>query len=1701
MSDRKQKYSLSTNVNNEVNQKLDQIVAPFNSNPDADLGPLIDFSEKSYNLTQLITNWSYFSTTNDHGSFTECTVKMTKLIRVYDSRKLLAYGVSLIKDILCNHEKVLYRSLGANRPSVTNPILRLMSAIVDFDSGKMVEEFYNNFDLNLNALPGLLVPSKSELSDPLETKKNEWLSIRFNFISFWLTLIRCTKNLVAKKDLLTTYRRITSNWFKYLHQDSDHLLLAMLEVWTTSVLQERGLKRQTKCKIFNEMALSKLCSLLSSSLGEKLQNALYAFLLKLTTDENEGILFPDDKVWFSSPATGSSGGVSVSVNSQNFKIYNKLIYTLITCLKPYDDDFQLKLVLAILASVPELTPVYTNYLFAHLGSNDPRLSSFWIGQSLLLQKIIEMPIPESVNKLLETNISSVSVNKVLENICPCPISRSSLTKCLNSDTLLIKQVGINMISMMLKKAAQVDSFLQRGQLNDARFQILEILQSTKLPDFQTLNNTLNELHKKHPEQKMLILGLLVGQKRYLEVFGSLHMSFSVNLNVAEKVAPIAENLSNLNNVDLILLDNYLALESSESNASGLKWWLRLGKDGNSLFTTLLKLIVVSRRTEEKDLTAISTKMIHLVGNLVSQSVVFSAPGLHLESLVQSLVLCVEDVSSLQAEKIWKLLDEAISRCVKSPYKYLDAAEALHEGSDDSRISPLIVALAEQFQYVDKESPFEDILKLLLVLTRSLNLYCKESRADLNRLLEKFSIQVPAKFKWLVTGPEEYEAALYQVDASTNRSYVDMVLLTKATEEWPVYRMPNNERDVMALYLRLEFLSKDTSLTWSVAQKRMVELATSLEKFLQQNLFNSDCIGLFAEKNWSSIFVKESNQRSLFVCELVNETFKTLFAESERVIPGLKQLVSDYSCRINLLLESGKDLPFLSNCLWVLEDDDLLKHLHRHFNTSLATPLLTLANRRGLCISPETFENLLSSVASSLLVQTVAKLSGPIESKMGLVLKCIETPSLFPVVESLISCYPSTVQAVLTQAPTDDAMAVFIGSTLNEKVVSSLDEPENALSFLQQCFHASLPLLQATLGGDKRIDIIHSFRLAANCAFFVSVQEQKDFIDTVMGSDVFCKDSRYIFSPEFVKLIELYESESKQTQKWLHMAMLYVTKKVAESDFLNEKFERFLQMLAHLFEKLSPWDLVTSAILNTQMEACLSSSFVTCDALLSYLSVLSLCGDKGKVNTVKLLQLFVNNEHNPLSSLPSQSNGRIRFTAACVVYLLFKLDASARLPSAFEDRIMEYYLGTLRPEDLILKEVLQILETVSAKSFIHKIQTWSFHENVSASDLDLLGDMRLFVKEDGGYVVNLYKKIVDNTLIKAPMLQVPSGAKWLEFEKFYHHCQVSVAEKQTYLDSLYDPEFIMLLVVNNEELVSFENGQSFSMRPLVESNLLQLIVQSLANLSCAAVAKSIVAGAFQALDNESSIIAQWKREKEEHKEDKSFQPSNQEEYQKLSSFKDRNLFKLFFGKLLNSKESVPSVVLLMASKMLPLISNPGHFLYEKAYRFLLAGPVFLPNDVPLFKAIGMQSGEQSHEDNYYKEVEWFLRNLKTSIENTQDVYVLGQTGVIEWCLNLQNSPYANHSVKTLIMQVLAKIQETEGGSDTLVTKFAFLASVTQNWAKEKADQDKGLSGETDQLNYEKLNARLLVSCKGNKRVQDWCADDDLPNRGKRMCIEM
>lgn len=558
--------------------------------------------------------------------------------------------------------------------------------------------------------------------------------------------------------------------------------------------------------------------------------------------------------------------------------------------------------------------------------------------------------------------------------------------------------------------------------------------------------------------------------------------------------------------------------------------------------------------------------------------------------------------------------------------------------------------------------------------------------------------------------------------------------------------------------------------------------------------------------------------------------------------------------------------------------------------------------------------------------------------------------------------------------------------------------------------------------------------------------------------------------EFAEFVALYVATTgthanDKIKLWLQRAMIYINKKFAESLELSSNFDNFLAATVEFTAKFESFRLLIPVnVLNTQFEVLLAhSKWVTSEKYLAYANK-TLLVFKG-FNAEKLLQIFVTNENNVLRKLPGADDASVRFESGLLIHVLYN-SGTHTASLALTTQILDLYLGSARAEDQLIKDVLVSNEAKTNKSWVYNVTNWEFTDELSQKEIDLVGQDRLILKDKTSIVVALNRSFVTNTVRHmCPVPAIPKRKNYSDYVRFSKKCFSG-----PYRATVYDAEFLFLVLLNNEELVREDEGKiQFSLAKIIESGLLHFIVASLALDHVRDIAKVILHGILKYIDTTETV------------------------------FKDKNIIKVYVASILHTlrvADHQTPMVWYFIGEFANILGNPGHFLYERVTRYILSTPVFRPFEIPLYKTIIMSLTNEDaiDEDNYYKQVSWLLDLLTVGLTSSSDLKMLQYREVIEWALNVSNLAYAPGLLKTKILRFINEVQSlnTEG-NDLLVTKFAGFSSLE---LLKRSLKDESLSCVQQALNIDQIALKTGLVSQTQKRVRDW-TDGDVVQSVKRI----
>ncbi|CAN3375754.1 nucleolar pre-ribosomal-associated protein 1 [Diutina rugosa] len=1502
---------------------------------------------KKGQLPRLLSSWSYFGSTNDHQNFQEMTYKLARLGYMINavSGKIgdefhdlhapmveqRPQVIQYYRDLMDNYSKYVYRALSNNRFAVINSMLKFLSQAVKFDS-ICANDLLNSFDFNLAALPKLLV-SSSKLG--IQPVGKEEVSIRHNFIVFWTSLMG-TIGSIHRSDLLIQSHKIMNAFWKHMaDSDNEATLQIIFEFINDKILDENSMKRASKCKILNENFMHKIVQLYPR-LDKAFADKLTELLTKMATDPKAGLAFAVSpaQLW------QNEGGVEMEINKKKFKVFNNLIYVLLTALKPWEQYSQHQLVIEILKRHQiELLGPYMNWMVQNGGGyHDPSLSSWWIGHTLLYTNILQLEIALT---------GDADSRKLAETIALAPLSKQAFTKCLTSPTPMINQFALNLVMYTLQKLERVLKLevCPRQELVELTFQ--------NLPDITKIL----ELYNAESVPKVTKLTLL----KIMNYYEQLYTVPQAPKAAIFKLATAGINDKQTSNFDFVLLDVYLQILAAQDRDQELKWWIS-SKDRNSFFTSLVKL-----SSHNADGRAES-----ILNKLVENTILFK------ETLIESSIAAlIRSVKNVESDDVWNLLDESISRAMKTSYKYLDMAQK-HNG-----VALFAVVIVEQFKFaLDKSTNKPLLLSWLSNFLQNL-VVIGEREQDLKELAQEYDVSL--KF---VSNNED------------NDSFSSLILSSKLKSKLSALE----KKRIISKYEfglgLLRFIEEQDTQVIVAVFKMMCDYFLAVnDAALRNYVLNSP---KFYEKTWKNKLKRD----------LINEL---LFATTNG------KPTETYA---NKLVMKSQEV---SGFAWVLTDKELKQLLQDQVvDDDLAIELV----KRKISVDQQWFNNLDNKdIAAKLVAEGLVEFTN-LDSKM------VIDPSLIAAfITSPDASLREQALEYVTKNVTDPELMVYVASIVSElpetfsneaekHAFAMIDDPKNLTQWKQ-----SLTVLNR-----RNVDTTR---------LLDAVAKQNDI---------------YGFCPQFVEALKNRYSDSAEGRKWLHKCMLYITKVYAECSTIPESFDDFLLALKSALGS-DLWRVVPTAIINTQLEVFgAHKEWVKHEKYLDFASRVIELGTSSMAYE-KVLQIFITNQSMPLHELPNSANAKCRELCAEIISTLYSKGASKCATPLFQEQVLLLYLGTTRREDVLLKEVLKSVEGKLSQSWIDGVIEWELSETTSNDQKEYgLDEPRLITKGKSGLVVSLSKLFFQNT---AHARQEPMIG--------------------SYNDSIYDLEFLLSIIINNDELVKVNGDEvKFDISKMVAAEVLPLLVMAMGYDNLRELAAPIVGGMVRSLNHEGD--AKDAREANDAKDGK--------------EAKDNRVYVIYLSNILYTLQQeyatkIPHLNWYIYAQFGQLLSNPGHFMYEPTYRFVLGHPKITSRDVPLFSLIAKAGATSSsdEEDNYYKQVSWLLQTIREGMVSSDDVMLVRNIGVIEWCLTLYQSPYASMRIKSLILELIARIQQIDQGIDVLVTRYAGLG-----WLESQIHPSANVFDEQLQLNLEKIMLRFGMGA--TKRVRDW-ANGDIDRVVKRV----
>ncbi|KAK1759389.1 cell morphogenesis N-terminal-domain-containing protein [Echria macrotheca] len=184
--------------------------------------------------------------------------------------------------------------------------------------------------------------------------------------------------------------------------------------------------------------------------------------------------------------------------------------------------------------------------------------------------------------------------------------------------------------------------------------------------------------------------------------------------------------------------------------------------------------------------------------------------------------------------------------------------------------------------------------------------------------------------------------------------------------------------------------------------------------------------------------------------------------------------------------------------------------------------------------------------------------------------------------------------------------------------------------------------------------------------------------------------------------------------------------------------------------------------------------------------------------------------------------------------------------------------------------------------------------------------------------------------------------------------------------------------------------------------------------------------------------------------------------------------------------LPSTVIAFACHALGVLRDPLSSLYPKVNEFLVRGPTWHLDRIPLVDEILLE--EPPVGDSYYAELSWLLGYLIDSLRTSVDLELFhkrrAKGSVLQKVMTLTANPHLRKPLRLQVLRLLYRLTQIEGGSTTLTTRFgvANLLDVDERRLVENKERKDRGAGDVAKL-CRALKGRIQRTCN-QERVEGW-----------------
>ena len=675
-------------------------------------------------LSDIFQAWDFSSTANHEALFSAIASILALCVKTLSSDIILRDHCQGICSKVLEQEQLKLIARGLSREKskayVVSPCLRLLTEIVSFDGGLLARQVFQKRDLTFDTKTLTRNLYWRDHREGLSDEERKKPTVRSNAVRYLLANLRFQHHTI-KVDLLKQ-GNVVKALFESIETDPPSLAIEILSSLKKYVIYDKNLPQGQKSYVFNEDNLRSLYKLWTSTTtgenitfdGQACNDTVRDFLYLLCTDANAGVL-RSSQGWYpriksheqTQNGTETSQHSTIKRNDlesylpegERIPIRNISLANFAQGLRPYASDEECKMLIAIFKAAPELVADY--YQKKKSFAFTPKLTSTWIGYASVLFQTVQCPIPEYFGRQDSHATLPPPISIVIESILPQPLTQLVLSKCVNSDSDMIRLFAVRILSASLMKLQEVAE--QLHSLADTRSEVWDQAADDLISEFSRrfppMKDVIHAFRKTQDSKPILREATTRLLSLYYDVLPqvALEEKFDTTVALNTLLEDIGGSDSTVADYGLRMTQLKHLLKIALWCRQDITWYKRHQNLKYSLFVTLLKVAALKGDHESTVFRSVLTLAIRDTGWLQTKTT---------PSAVDALIASLKGKDSDSLDDIFAMLDDCLQRLMARPIVYLDNINGLSLGNqmddvESGSFSILLMPILEQWPHRQK----------------------------------------------------------------------------------------------------------------------------------------------------------------------------------------------------------------------------------------------------------------------------------------------------------------------------------------------------------------------------------------------------------------------------------------------------------------------------------------------------------------------------------------------------------------------------------------------------------------------------------------------------------------------------------------------------------------------------------------------------------------------------------------------------------------------------------------------------------------------------------------------------------------------------------------------------------------------------------------------------------------------------------------